>query len=256
VLDAFPRDRVGRAELANYRAFLSGAAKSAPYASLLFPEGSATSPYLDPRRYVGGGVEIDASTLPFLPNTRLGMALSELNRARIYRKLAASAAFRATEKRSLAELLECRGEGPGPTARAAVAYELAGESAERMARLGLEAGDPPPDIDAMEELKFTRELAEVVDIAERAKVDRSDWSMALAPGSLSFFDGLLSGVYRGKIYYMKEDLIYEILSHLATREPAFGPYFAPEWDLADYGYPFGDRVNLGKALGACRLLRG
>jgi hypothetical protein len=47
--------------------------------------------------------------MPFLPNTRLGMALTELNRARIYRKLAGSAEFRSNEKRALAALLECRG---------------------------------------------------------------------------------------------------------------------------------------------------
>jgi hypothetical protein len=256
VLDAFPRDRLGKTELANYRAFLAGPAKSAPYAALTFPEGSATSPYLDPSRAVAGAVELDASTLPFLPNTRLGMALTELNRARIYRKLAASADFRGSEKQALAQLLECRGAGPSPAVQQAIASELARENAERLARLGLRPGEPRPDIDNMEELKFTRELAEVADVAGRAKVDRADWSMALAPGSLAFFDGLLDGMQGGKSYYIKEDLIYEILSHLAARQPAFRAYFAPEWDLADYGYPFGDRIDLGKARGACRLLRG
>ena len=107
----------------------------------------------------------------------------------------------------------------------------------------------------MEEMKFSRELAEIADVAARTEVDRSDWSMAREPGSLAFFDGILSGIERGKSYYLKEDLIFEILSHLSRREPAFRRYFEADWVFADFGYPFGDRVDLGKAVGACALLR-
>ena len=255
VLDAFPRDRLGVAELVKYRAFLAGAAKSEPYRSLIFPSGSATSPYLDPRRLVEGAFELDAATLPFLPNTRLGMALSELNRARIYRKLAQSPKFPHEEKRALAELLACRhGDGPKNDDVRAIKTELERENEERLRRLGWASGEARPEIDNMEELKFSRELAAIADVAARAEVDRSDWSMAREPGSLAFFDGILSGIERGKSYYLKEDLIFEILSHLSQREPAFRRYFEADWLFADLGYPFGDRVDLGKAVGACALL--
>ena len=93
----------------------------------------------------------------------------------------------------------------------------------------------------MEELKFSRELAAIADVAARAEVDRSDWSMAREPGSLAFFDGILSGIERGKSYHLKEDLIFEILSHLSRRQPAFRRYFEADWVFADFGYPFGDR---------------
>jgi hypothetical protein len=255
VLDAFPRDRLGVAELAKYRAFLTGAAKSEPYRSLIFPSGSATSPYLDPRRLVEGAVELDAATLPFLPNTRLGMALTELNRARIYRKLAQSPRFPEGEKRALAELLACRrGDRPKDEAVRTIKTELERENEQRLQRLGWAPGEARPEIDNMEELKFSRELAAIVDVAARAEVDRSDWSMAREPGSLAFFDGILSGAERGESYYLKEDLIFEILSHLSRREPAFRRYFEADWLFADLGYPFGDRVDLGRALGACALL--
>ena len=255
VLDAFPRDRLGVAELAKYRAFLAGAARSEPYRSLVFPSGSATSPYLDPRRRVEGAVELDAATLPFLPNTRLGMALTELNRARIYRKLAQSPKFPHDEKRALAELLACRrGDSPKDADVRTIKTELERENEQRLRRLGWAPGEARPEIDDMEELKFSRELAAIVDVAARAEVDRSDWSMAREPGSLAFFDGILSGIERGKSYYLKEDLIFEILSHLSRREPAFRRYFEADWLFADFGYPFGDRVDLGKAVGACALL--
>ena len=255
VLDAFPRDRLGTAELAKYRAFLHGAAKSEPYRSLIFPKGSETSPYLDPRHYVAGVVQLEAATMPFLPNTRLGMAMTELNRARIYRKLAASAEFRSNEKRALAALLECRGaDAPKEEDLRTIEAELKRENDERLQRLGWRADEPRPEIDNMEELKFTRELAEIVGVASQAGVDRSDWSMALEPRSLAFFDGILSGMHRGKSYYLKEDLIYEMLSHLSQGEPAFRPTFEADWDFAEVGYPFGDRVDLAKAVRACALL--
>jgi hypothetical protein len=50
--------------------------------------------------------------------------------------------------------------------------------------------------------------------------------MAMEPGSLALFDGILSGVSEGKSYYLKEELIFEILSHLRDREPTFRKYFA------------------------------
>jgi hypothetical protein len=255
VLDTFPSDRLSLGELAKYRAFLEGAAKSEPYRSLIFPKGSATSPYLDPRLYVAGAVQLEAATMPFLPNTRLGMALTELNRARIYRKLAGSAEFRTNERRALATLLECRGaDAPEDEDIRTIAAELKRENDARLQRLGWQSDEPRPEIDNMEELKFTRELAEIVSVATQAHVDRSDWSMALEPRSLAFFDGILSGMHRGKSYYLKEDLIYEMLSHLSQREPAFRRTFEADWDFAELGYPFGDRVDLAKAVGACALL--
>jgi hypothetical protein len=255
VLDAFPRDRLGFAELAKYRAFLTGAARSEPYRSLIFPKGSATSPYLDPRRTVDGAFDIEVTTMPFLPNTRLGIALTELNRARVYRKLARSAEFQNNEKRALAELLECYGaDEPTDEDLRTIEAELERENEARLQRLGWRSDESRPEINNMEELKFQRELAEIVGVAERADVDRSDWSMALEPDSLAFFDGIKSGMHRGKSYYLKEDLIFEMLSHLSQREPAFRRYFEPEWVLAELGYPFGFRVDLAKALGACAHL--
>ena len=71
-----------------------------------------------------------------------------------------------------------------------------------------------------------RELAEIaIGWPSMAGVDRSDWSMAMEPGSLTFFDGVLSGISNGKSYYLKEDLILEMLAHLRMREPVFAKYF-------------------------------
>jgi hypothetical protein len=80
--------------------------------------------------------------------------------------------------------------------------------------------------------------------------------MAMEPGSLAFFDGILSGIYNGKSYYLKEDLIFEMLSHLRDRDPAFRKYFAWGNVFEDLGYPFGHRVDLGRAAQACPLLVG
>jgi hypothetical protein len=99
-----------------------------------------------------------------------------------------------------------------------------------------------------------RELAEIDWVAKRAGVDRSDWSMAMEPGSLAFFDGILSGISAGRSYYLKEDLIFELMSHLRDRDPAFRNYFKWQNVFVDLGYPFGHRVDLGQAAQSCPLL--
>ena len=255
VLDTFAKDRTGRNEAANYRFFLTHAARTEPYKYLIFPSGSAVTPYLDPHNSKRDATELEPSDMRFLPNTRLGMALSELNSARIYRKLAAGKNFTAGEKHLLAELLECkRVEIPGRAEMRPVEQQLRRENNARLRRLPFHKDGQISGNEDMEELQLTRELTEIMKVARDADADPSDWSMALDPGSLAFFDGILSGIHAGKSYYLKEQLIYEILRDLAGREPAFQQYFQVAHVFAGLGYSFGTRIALGKALASCRLL--
>jgi hypothetical protein len=257
VQDTFPHDRIGQKEAKNYAAFSATAGKTGVYKDLIYPAGSPVSPYLDPRLFHDNTVELDPKLFPYLPNARLGIALTELNRQRIYRKLAAGEGFAANEKQLLATLLECRpADRPDRSAMRSIEEELRSENAARLKRLGVLPGDPKKSRDDMQELQFVRELAEIDWVAKRAGVDRSDWSMALEPGSLAFFDGVLSGISDGRSYYLKEDLIFELLSHLREREPAFRKYFAWGNVFEDYGYPFGHRVDLARAVKSCPLLVG
>jgi cytochrome c553 len=257
VLDTFFRDKIGQAELKKYRAFLAGPAKTGVYRALVFRPGSPTSPYLDPSRARKHSVEVSPKAFPFLPNTRLGMALTELNRVRIYRKLAAAPGFAAHEKDILAELLECP-EAPRPSRERVRAIQTAldAENGARLKRLGGQPNDPAISIFGMEELKFVHALAEIDDVAARAGADRTDWSMALEPKSAAYFDGILSGMVGQRSYYLKEDLIYELLAHLDLREPAFIRYSAEYSAFADQGYPFGNRPYLDLAIKGCALLTG
>jgi hypothetical protein len=251
VFDTFPR---GAEEARLYRHFLATSGRTGVYRDLIFPEGSPVSPYLDPRNLGKGTLNIDYRTMTFLPNARLGMALTELNRKRIYRKLSSGANFAAKEKQLLAELLECKGvAGPDLEAERLIQSELERENARRLERLGLRSQDGRPRRENMQELELTREISEIDQVAREAGSDRSDWSMALEPGSWSFFDGILSGMYRDKSYYLKEDLIFEFLSHLSDREPAFRRYFVVR-DAFGKDYPFGHRISLGDAQKSCRLL--
>jgi|SRR5579862_1794184 len=257
VQDTFPHDRIGQKEGKNYAAFASTTAKTGVYKDLIYPTGTPVSPYLDPRLFKDNTIELDPKLFPYLPNARLGMALTELNRQRIYRKLAEGPGFAANEKRMLAMLLECSpSDHPDAVAIRAITDELKGENAQRLKRLGILPGDPKKARNDMQELRFVRELAEIDGVAKLAQVDRSDWSMALEPGSLAFFDGILSGISDGKSYYLKEDLIFEIMLHLRDREPAFAKYFAWRNVFEDYGYTFGARIDLARAAQACSLLGG
>ena len=255
VQDTFPHDRIGQKEAKNYAAFAAGAAKTGVYKDLIYPAGSPVSPYLDPRLFHDNTVTLEPKLFPYLPNARLGIALTELNRQRIYRKLAAGDGFAANEKQLLAKLLECRpADRPDRSAMRRSRKQLRSENAARLKRLGVLPGDPKKARDDMQELQFVRELAEIDWVAKRAGVDRSDWSMAMEPGSLAFFDGILSGISAGRSYYLKEDLIFELLSHLRDRDPAFRNYFKWENVFDDLGYPFGHRVDLGRAAQSCSLL--
>jgi hypothetical protein len=255
VLDTFPKDRLGQKESKNYAAFAAGAAKTGVYKDLIYPTDTPVSPFLDPRLFKDTTVELDPALFPYLPNARLGIALTELNRQRIYRKLAAGPGFAANEKKMLALLLECRpSDRPSRKDMLAIFEQLKAENAERLKRMRLLPSDPHKDRNDMQELKFVRELTEIDMVARMAGVDRSDWSMALEPNSFAFFDGMLSGISNGKSYYLKEDLILEMLSHLRQREPIFGRYFSAENVLEDYGYPFGTRIDLATAAKSCRLL--
>ena len=255
VQDTFPKDRIGQKEGKNYAEFSATAAKTGVYQHLIYPSGSPVSPFLDPRLFHDNTVELDPKLLPYMPNARLGIALTELNRQRIYRKLAAGKGFAANQKQLLAMLLECRpGDRADRNAMRSIEQQLRSENAARLKRLGVLPADPKKSRNDMQELKFIRELAEIDWVAKRAGVDRSDWSMAKEPGSLAFFDGILSGIYDGRSYYLKEDLIFELLSHLGEREPAFRRYFA--WANVFDDYPFGHRLDLGLAGKSCPMLAG
>jgi len=255
VQDTFPNDRIGKKERMNYTGFMNSAAKTGVYEHLIYPAGSPVSPFLDPRFFHDDTIELDPRLFPYMPNARLGIALTELNRKRIYRKLAAGPRFEANEKELLAKLLQCRaGDRPDRQDVLAIEQQLRTENSLRLKRLGLLPGDPYKSRNDMPELLFARQLAEIDWVAKRAGIDRSDWSMALEPSSLSFFDGILGGVSHGKSYYLKEDLIFELLSHLREREPAFGQYFVTGYVFEPLGYPFGLRLDLARAAASCAAL--
>ena len=261
VIDTFFDDDMGRNEQKNYRAFLAGPAKTGVYQGLIFSHDGPVPPYLDPARSSASSIDVGPTTLSELPNTRLGMALTELNRKRIYRKLASAPGFAGHEKEFLAELLDCPGaRQPSAQTVQAVTAALEAENTNRLARLGgkpsgeRQSVDGLQSLEGMEEMKRIHELAELDDVATRAGADRSDWSMALEARSLSFYDGILTGMHGGKSYYLKEDLIFEILDHLGSSDPALRRYFSSRRVYALFGYPFGDRPNLGLALQSCPLL--
>jgi hypothetical protein len=254
VLDTFPPDRIGAREEKRFKSFMDISSAKGVYQSLIAPAGSPVSPYRDHRRFEANQRELDPESLRFAPNARLGMALAELNRKRIYRKLAEGKDFPANEKSLLAELLDCPPRRPPSRSLIRqIDKQLAQENAEIRERLTLRRREAKDELYRMVERAYVHELAQIKSVAARAGSETSDWSMALRPNSLAFFDGILSGMYDGKSYYLKEDLIFEMLVHLSEREPAFRPYVAV-YKAYDDIYPFGNRIELSKAAESCPLL--
>jgi hypothetical protein len=255
IQDSFPKWLpFGRREKTKYEAFLAKAAKEGVYKDLLYPAGSPVSPYVDPQVFSREKPEGELGLFPFMPNTRLGMALTELNRARVFRLLSAGPRYPAAEKTILGELLECG--YPKVTARAAerVRAKIAAENQARLKRLGVKPEDPAQRMNDMLELGDARALAQIERAAALAGVATDGWSMAFEAGSYSYFDGILSGIHEGRSYYLKEDLILEMLRSLQEREPAFRPFFRVEHVYGKEGMPFGNRLDIGRAREACALL--
>lgn len=256
IRDTFPNDLAAtRLEFKNYKKFLKHEAKHGVYKDLVYDfSGSSVPPYVDPHNFKREEAVGELDNFKYLPNTRFGMALTELNRMRILRKFLESPHFLKKEKMLLAELLDCGKSKISKNDIKKMKEFIQEENAQRLVRLGVTDQDPVVYDNDMQELKFARGLAQVDWVAQQINVSRADWSMALEPNSLSYFDGILSGMLKDKNYYIKEDIIYGILRHLASIDEKFKPYYQTTESYAEYGYPFGERINLTEAVKACSIL--
>lgn len=188
--------------------------------------------------------------LNLLPNTRLGMALTELNRQRIFRQMKRSPHYQARKYALLSGLAGCT---QMPISKAFEARVLELTERENAAKLRLAGVEPTSRLGkllAMQELNvdLKRGLAEILYVAEALSISRpgglpEDWSMAFEPGAVSYFDGILSGIVHEKSYYLKEDLIHEMIQDLASEDEAFVPFDGTYNSYADAGFSFGNRMD-------------
>ena len=252
IRDTFFEDSaLTRTEKKNFLSFKGHQGKTGVYKDLIYLRATDVAPFLEPSKIKRQENVADINVLESLPNTRLGMALTELNRKRIYRKLVKAL---STEKKKtyLSELLDC---GPSRVSRADVkkiAAMMQIENTDRLKRLGIKDDDPVRKISHMEELTFVRELAQFDWVTKDAGVSRDDWSMALESNSLSYFDGILSGEHNGKSFYGKEDLIFELLKDLSETDQSYKKFFNTRGPYK--GHRFGLRLNISSALESCPLL--
>ena len=239
-------------ELAKFRHYQASTAKTGVYRFLLPPKGSVVSPFMAPENLIAGAIEANPAQFKFMPNTRLGMALTELNRKRLFRKLRESSLYMDNEKRLLAKLLECRSENESDTSL--IRAQLQSENADRIDRLHFSAGSAIARDLEMQELKFVPALGQIVEMSRTLGLSMTDWSMSFLPSSYAFYDGILSGISEGRSFYLKEDFIYEMLKRLARDDARFFSFFKVNYGFADYDYPFGHRLDLVTARRACSLL--
>lgn len=253
IRDTFFEDSaLTRNEKKNFLSFKRKQGKTGVYKNLIYTSQSDVAPFLEPAKINRKENIADLKVLESLPNTRLGMALTELNRKRIYRKLVKAIPNNEKKKLYLRELLDC---GTSKVTRADVKNITALmqiENTDRLKRLGIKDNDPIKKLSHMEELTFVRELAQVDWIARDAGTGREDWSMALETNSLSYFDGILSGEYQGRSFYGKEDLIFELLKDLTESDPSYKDYFSTRGPYK--GHRFGVRLDISAALKSCPTL--
>lgn len=251
VRDTFPK---GSPELPWYRKFLKEEAGRGVYKNLNFPEGSSVTPYLDPKRYNPNTVQAPADEIKYLPNTRLGMAWTELNRKRIQRKIKNAPLYKRYRYALLSGLLECNKLPVQQADEEATYSRLYYENEDRIQRLGLHPVGPGKNALDMMEMGMYRNVAQLEYLAQVLQLDTSDWSLAFENSSLSLFDGILSSIYKEKDFYLKEDFILEILRDLSKTDAEIQPYFQTYQTFKEIGYPFGERLQLESAVQACGVL--
>jgi hypothetical protein len=246
------------AERARYREFLGpgGNSRRGLYRHLLWPKGSRDTPYSDgpppaiPPPPGEDSVDAVAAALRFAPNARLGMALTELNRKRIQRRLRASPKYPVYRYALVSGLLGCESLPLSRARRLRARAAIAAERGEVVGRLG---ADPGP-VDAFKD-SFGDAVAQIDYLADALGVSREGWSMALDSRSLDFFDGILSGLADRRSFYLKEDFLHEMLLDLAADDAALRPFVRSYSAFGRVGFPFGRRLDLERARTACPLLR-
>lgn len=253
VEDSFPKEvPASRTEHARYLDFLHGEAQHGVYRALRYIKGSTVTPYMDPRSFDLDETRAAPETLRYQPNTRLGMALTELNRKRIYRKLSAATSFSDDAPAFLALLLGC--DDTQRRADAAIRDAANQENTQRLLRMGVDPMLAKTKRFQMQELDQITNLTAIDRVAILSGVGRSDWSMAVEPSSLSYYDGILSGMSGGRSYYLAEDLLFEILQGLAARDARYAKYFRVRPSFPALGYPFGNKLDLTRARRSCAEL--
>lgn len=198
-------------EKRNYLRFMNAvkAEPRSPYRWLGWPQSRATGPYLDRPALPG-----QTPPLEFLPNTRLGIALTRLNRQRIFRSIRSAAGYGNVKHELAAGLIGC---APMPLPKGLekqVDRWLQQENTARLTRGSVDSKAANSSQFFLQELHppVRRNLAELVYIADRLGVDRNQWSMAFESGSLAFYDGILNG---DDSLYVKADIAIEMLRDIA-----------------------------------------
>ena len=243
----------GTEELANYRAFLARRRDTGVFKQLVWPTGTHVPPYIDPDYYDHEASVGREEDLARAPNTILGMALGELNRKRIERKLAASPDYRKYRRGLIAMMLGCQAPPMERAAVAPVAAAINEDNTSRIERLGFIPRGPGNTYLSIREMLYPANLAQILYAAWAVKVSPRDFSMSLEDGAVGLYDGILSGMYQGRPFYLKEDLLVEMLRRLGREEPEFARYFAT-YHATSKNYPFGEKLNFNYALAACPLL--
>lgn len=255
-LDSFPKDIVtSTLELKNYKNFLSTNAKKGLYKYLEFQEGSSVSPYLEPDKLAldekNQAINLE---IKFKPNERFGIVLTALNKKRIFRKIKKSPQYEKVKKELLYELLDCGVSQIKEDRIKKVDSLVKKENIERIKRMKALGRDNFNKLLHMQERLFSKQLAQVDWLAEKLNISMDDWSLAMENGSFSFFDGILSGIYENKVFYMKEDIIFEALKELAQKEKKYSPFFKVSYTLETYNMPFIDKISWSDATKSCPVL--
>jgi hypothetical protein len=148
------------------------------------------------------------------PNQKLGILLTSLNKNRLLRKMKKSPNYDSYKKDIIYEFLSCSSSRVKKSDYQDLKLEIETENKLRLKRMKIFKKDLKKITFQMQESKFVLELSKLNWVLKKLNPTVDEWSMALEKDSYFFFDGLLSGRYNSKPYYIIEDLIHVMFKRL------------------------------------------
>jgi len=259
VLDSFPEDVASSEyEEKKYLEFKKNIMNTTKnvYQQLYKNDQTPHYPYLDPEMLkLDKKLRLQIRGIEQKPNQKLGILLTSLNKNRLLRKMKKNPSYDRYKKDILYEFLGCSSSRVKKADYQKLKLQIETENKLRLKRLKVSKKDLKKIILQMQESKFIMELSKLNWALKKLDLSIDEWSLALEENSYSFFDGLLSGVYDSKSYYIIEDLIYVMLEDLSESEPQFKKYLKTRRVLYSERYAHIQKVNINQAVKSCKDLK-
>ncbi len=218
----------GTKEYRDFQKFIRVRGEEPLLKSLIWNSTSKSAPYFDKDIFKEGkGFDVANA-----PNTRFGMALSELNRKRLYRQMSLSPLYAKKKYQSASVLLGCKQSLLTYNWTEAAHASIVSENNQKEQRCLNDAEVCRDTLSTHEE-----QIAQMAYVFLNLRIDRKEWSLSQTPYSVSFYDGNNFS----SSFLLSRNLLLPILDDISHEDPEFQLRFKYKMRPVSLStYAFGD----------------